>query len=86
VALPPLVDNGQRGVGELLGKGARTRNAANIRRNDDEVVGGDHLAGEVVEDDRLNTSEEDTCQTTNLPADEVVKMTSTTHVRIQRQR
>jgi hypothetical protein len=63
VALPPLVDDGQRGVGELLGKGARARDAANVRRNDDEVVGRDHLAGEVVKDDGLDKSKYDMCQT-----------------------
>ena len=53
VSLAPLVDYGQRRVGELLGEGARPGHPSHVRRHHHDVVGADGLAGQVVEDDGL---------------------------------
>jgi hypothetical protein len=53
VAVPPLVDDGQRRVGELLGEGARPGHPSHVRRHHHDVAGADGLAGQVVEDDGL---------------------------------
>jgi hypothetical protein len=54
VPLPPLIDDGQRRIGELLGEGARPGHPSHVRRHHDHVVGADgRLAGQIVQDDRL---------------------------------
>ena len=57
VPLPPLVHYCQRRVGQLLGKGPGSSHSPDVRRDYDEVLGGEELAGEVVEDDGLQTTD-----------------------------